>query len=857
MPKVELRLLGPPELLHRGRRVRLRSLKSYALLAYLALEGPTPRERLAALLWDTPSGRGNLRVEVHRLAQTLPGVFARRRGVLALAELDLDVAAFEAAVRSADWPRAQALYRGPFLEGLEVDASPEFADWTRYQRTRLQEARRTVLVELARRAAPQEAVAHWLRLLAEDPLDAAACRGAMTAYLRLGEAEKALRLYREQAELLERELGLPPEPETRALARFISSGERPAPAGAPPFVGREPELGRLEQALAAGQAVFVTGEPGIGKTRLLLEFARAKGVEPFLLRGRPGDAAVPYATLARALREYLEAGFDPEPWARRELARLLPELGEAPPEPNPARLLAAVAQALEPFKTPDRLWGIDDLQYVDPASLGLVTGLAHLVDDRPGIVTYRRGRLDPAAAAWIEDRLAAGRAIELTLEPLGPEAVARMLDVDGERARALARYTGGNPFFLSRLRHGDPQTADLQQLVARRLRQASAPAQKLCELAAVAGAAYAPALAAAALGLRPLALAEASDELEQLGLFRKGQPAHDLVVESVLAELSEATRRHLHLSVAEALERLPKAPPAAVALHFERAGHPERATRHHLAAARAAERVFAYREALAQYRLAVDSAPPEAAPDVEVETMEARYRILLALLDWDGAEQLLRRAEELARAPEREALRPAVRLGWAGLHFNRWELDRAEAIADELLEGGGLEPRLRAEALYIRAVAVQARGEHRRALEDVRTALEAHPGTAWAYHGWAHNTAAISLTALGELERAEEHNRAALAHFQRWGDLAGEANAHRVFAEIAAAGGRYDEADRLHERALEQARRSGHREVLGYVLASALLHHERLGRTERVRALAREGAELQGPYREFFRRRLA
>lgn len=858
MTGARLSFLGPGEAVLDGRKVRLRSQKSLALLAYLALEGPTPREQLAELLWGTASGRSNLRVEVHRLERALPGVVQRGRSVLALGEAWVDVLAFEAAARAGEAAEAHALYRGPFLEGLSGGFGPELEEWIAHQRARLRELRREVLGALARRAEPREAVALWLARLADDPLDETACRGAMEAYLRLEQPGQALKVYHGHAAFLERELGLPPEAETRALAEFIRSG-RPKPrARGPRFAGRDVELRRLEAAYVERKGVFISGEPGIGKTRLALEFARAKGLEPFWLRGRPGDAEVPYATLARTLRQVFEMGADPDPWARKELARLLPELGPPPAEKNPTRLLAALAHALEPFAGPGWLWGIDDLQFVDAASLSLIAGLPGLLEDRPGVVTYRSGTLGPEAAAWVENWLLQEKAVELVLRPLSTEAVARMLDVDAERAADLNRRTGGNPFFLSRLAGGeDGSGRDLHALVSGRLQTAPAPARRLCELAAVAGTAFGPELAGAVLEMRPLALAEASDELERLGLFRRGQPAHDLVTEGVLAGMPEAALAYWHLSVAEALERLPGAAPAAVAHHFERAGHPQRAAGHRLAAARAAEQAFAYREALEQYRLAVDTAPPGARDEIERATLEPRFRIHLALLDWEGARSVLELAGRLADRLDDAELALQLRLGHALLQFSRGDLEAALEGVEDLVEEEAIEPRLRAEARYIRAVALQARGEHEPALDDVLQALELNPDPDWVFHGWAHNTAAISWLARGEAERAAAHNRTAAAHFRRWGDLAGEANARRVDAEIAAAQGDGGEAERRYDEALELARRAGHQGVLGYVLASALLFFERAGRGERVRALAREGHGLEGPYRAFFARRLA
>src|SRR5690606_16676818 len=66
----------------------------------------------------------------------------------------------------------------------------------------------------------------------------------------------------------------------------------------PILIGRESEWVRLESAWDAQQSINISGPPGIGKSRLMFDFARSKG-SYFLLQGRPGDKAVPYSSLSR------------------------------------------------------------------------------------------------------------------------------------------------------------------------------------------------------------------------------------------------------------------------------------------------------------------------------------------------------------------------------------------------------------------------------------------------------------------------------------------------------------------------------------------------------------------------------
>lgn len=102
----------------------------------------------------------------------------------------------------------------------------------------------------------------------------------------------------------------------------------------PVLVGREREWARMEQAWEAGQWIYITGEPGSGKTRLAFDFAASKG-EYIVFSGRPGDRVQPWSVLTRMLKinnertPELMRGL--EPWVRREMSRL------APSSPFPVR----------------------------------------------------------------------------------------------------------------------------------------------------------------------------------------------------------------------------------------------------------------------------------------------------------------------------------------------------------------------------------------------------------------------------------------------------------------------------------------------------------------------------------------
>lgn len=210
---------------------------------------------------------------------------------------------------------------GDLLGAFDYDDLPEFADWLYGEREALLELRRGALWTLAGRAesaGEYGEAARWAqRLLELDPVSEAAHRALMRFYYLAGARPAALRAYGRCKEVLAREFGTQPLPETRELARKIDQGmvraprraraERALPAFVlrpPVLVGRETAWAEMERAWAKGQTFYLTGDPGVGKTRLAQEFVASKGPGLYL-PSRPGVQEVPFAgavALARAPR---------------------------------------------------------------------------------------------------------------------------------------------------------------------------------------------------------------------------------------------------------------------------------------------------------------------------------------------------------------------------------------------------------------------------------------------------------------------------------------------------------------------------------------------------------------------------
>lgn len=235
MVLLQLSLLGDFECRSAtGERIAFPTRKVRALLAYLAAHPGQAqrREKLAALLWgDRPEAlaRADLRKSLSRLRQALPA--EARDGIAADAEqvatqpemLAVDVAQFERLAADGTpetLERAADLYRGPFLDGF-ADCGEGFDDWLAAERRRLDETLRVVLQRLLDHyvvtGAIDRAIQMALRLLTLDSLQESVHRTLIRLYMYQDRVGSALDQYGRCRDLLERELGVEPDPETERL----------------------------------------------------------------------------------------------------------------------------------------------------------------------------------------------------------------------------------------------------------------------------------------------------------------------------------------------------------------------------------------------------------------------------------------------------------------------------------------------------------------------------------------------------------------------------------------------------------------------------------------------------------------
>jgi len=385
------------------------------------------------------------------------------------------------------------------------------------------------------------------------------------------------------------------------------------------LAGREAELAALQDAwstVAGGQRriVLLSGEPGVGKTRLAIELARqAREDGALVLAGRSDeDVAAPFQPWSQALRFHLGllGERDPRPWlgpTPAELARVVPELADLVPgldpplatDPETERLRAFEALAgwlsASAAQAPVVLV-LDDLHWADRSTLGALAHLAREPADVPMLVvgTYRDTDLDrthPLAGVLADLRRIDGvQRVDVT--GLDVDGVAALLagaaghDLD-DAGRALAQAihaeSAGNPFFVGEvirhlvesgaLVHRDGRwESDLtieqmaipegvREVVGRRLSRLDDDLQATLSTAAVVGHDVDLAVLAQVTGAEEDDLVDQLEQAVAAGLVQEQgigryRFAHALVRTTLLDELSTTKRVRQHRKVAQALEQV-------------------------------------------------------------------------------------------------------------------------------------------------------------------------------------------------------------------------------------------------------------------------------------------------------------
>ncbi len=438
-----------------------------------------------------------------------------------------------------------------------------------------------------------------------------------------------------------------------AVYEVLGERERAEPMHRPPFVDREADLEQLQDLFARArrsraQAVVVSGDPGVGKTRLVEEFAQRLPDDARLLQSAcppyGGQSLGPLADLFRQLAGLAAPAMVADVEAQLPLgeraaraAVVVSRLFNLVPVPpgdevsHETALLVAAEAVRRLLVQPTVVW-IEDLQWADAGTRELLTFMMERLGDAPLLLI---GNLRAG-----EESLPWGRRTAVTtmqLEPLSEDdarlLLARLLEdrPPADVERVVIDKAGGNPFYLSEMvatlrgagllardDQGKWRTTGaveqvlpdtVQAALLARLDRLPAEARALLQRASVVGVSFPQSLLAdlsPGIDVPPLLA-----HLEDAYLIRGRDPlakdpdydfVHPLLREVAYGSLLHKHQATLHRQVAEALERrYPERPDElakTIGTHFDRAGDPSRALPYLLRAGRRAVQQYATREAV-------------------------------------------------------------------------------------------------------------------------------------------------------------------------------------------------------------------------------------------------------------------
>lgn len=742
---LSIRLLGELQVRRGGTVLALpASRRTRALLAYLVACGDAhSRSGLCDLLWEGPDDpRAALRWSLTKLRPIVDGETARRlradREHVAFDATDCDIDTHRVAAMLArgvaqaplaDLDQAAMLLQGEFLGGLDLPACYRFHQWCMAEREHHGLLRRRVLDALVERLAhePEQALPHARAMVAADPLSEEAHAVLVRLLAAAGRYPESERHHAWARDLLRREVSMadggPLDQAIRNARRALRAPE-PAPPSAPrdsrdpperelPLVGRARERALIDGALwsraEARRLLLFTGEPGIGKSRLLDHLAQAAGSAGHaVMRGRCFEAEMirPYGLWIDALRSIDARGLPAGTLA--QAAPLLADGRDAAAGSRETLFDAAFGLVRTMASARPLALLLDDLQWIDEGSAALLHYVVRQMDPAAPLVlagAARAGEVDdnPWARSLLQSLARQERLDLVQVPPLGLDDAAVLLRAVSAQLDApeAARQAGGNPLYLLELsraarRGAQASERGLDALIEQRVRALDEGARDLLAWAAAMGRELRPEPLATATGLP---IAEVLSRLERFTrhglLVPTGEGhfdfAHDLVREGVYRGLSQPRRHAIHRQIAQALQGASAADPrlhGEIVRHAALAGDDWATARACLAAGEHCLRVFANRDAatVAERGLAYLENLPAGTGRVALEIGLLRVRLLAAASpNRNALPALAQRLRGAITAAEALDLHAQAAAGWEALSLWQQQASNIEGARQATL----------------------------------------------------------------------------------------------------------------------------------------------------------------------------
>jgi DNA-binding SARP family transcriptional activator len=482
--------------------------KAAAIVQRLALEKRIVKDQAIDFLWpdaSLSSGSNNLYRTLYALRQTLDTafgeddsekIFSFSDGVLVLnRDVQVDVDEFEGLAKDHSKMTIDTMEDAIQLYQGELLPDDPYADWIMPYRTHLHDLYRDLcfrLVDHYELQADFSRATHLLMpLLQHDLLDEVIHRHLIRLYALGGKRHDALRQYQQCVDVLDEELGVPPDPKTDAIYQQVLNGDLRAQTQtmpqvvlqqtwlAPPplaiedqqaiqILGRELELDTLRIQVektqqGQGSTVLLAGETGIGKTRLaysVLETASELGMIPLYGAFFEQEGQFSYQPYIEAINRFLES--NGRSLTENPLTNFKPINSNDPQQQNLAMFNAVAAFLTDIAQQTPIILLIDDLHAGDKNSLHLFHFLARQTRSAPIMLlaTYRTDLLAPTTSPFggllnslYRERLQT----KINVLPLKQQAVADLLDgILGAQpatdfSQSILEITEGNPFFVEEI----------------------------------------------------------------------------------------------------------------------------------------------------------------------------------------------------------------------------------------------------------------------------------------------------------------------------------------------------------------------------------------------------------------------
>lgn len=654
--------------------------------------------------------------------------------------------------------------------------------------------------------------------------------------------------------------------------------ERPQPRGrgvTARLVGREVELGTIRHALeqlvsGAGSLVIVTGEPGVGKSRLTDEVRRLKGggeVGWLEARCLSYGAALPYWPYVDLVRGLAGIGIENSPEvAARVLLDTLERIGAAASFPYLARLIGVAGEKAPVAKLGPEAFrrglheafravitalandrptaiAIEDFHWADSASVALTAELVGVCDQQR-VLFYLTAR--PEAESNLPTRAASLYRVALaTLDAMG---VAELVEgaLGGPPPSRLLPFindrTSGNPFFVEELVRSLLDTGSLQQhdgiwvmqygwdaarlpdtlegIVAARIDLLPLATAMVLETASVIGRRLRLPLLRAIVS-RPNDLdADLSTLMDGGFLEPTPEPTversvtfhHALVQDLAYSRLLKTRRAELHRQVADAAESLYGAGDDVLDLlarHLYLGNAGTKAIGYLVRAGERARRLFANDEGILHLGRALELM--RAGGDASDRTIDVQLRLADLNEIVGNYDEALRLYDEVR--PLSRELRPW--LGAATVLRKHGQYARALALIDEATASASLADADHVPLLLEKARCRSIMGQLPAAIEVLRTALALADGRRDEIVGHLLVQLARAENVRGPLESALQHGKAAQDIFRELDTLRGLATALRVTGDAFSRMKRFEEAAEELRRGLQLAERVGSIDEIG------------------------------------------